>query len=309
VKIFHGFDQVGEIRNAVVTTGSFDGVHVGHKAILERLNTLAAEIGGETVLITFHPHPRKVLYPDTIGKELQLINSLRERIDLLRNAGMDNLIIVNFTLAFSRITSFEFVRDILLKKLHARKIVIGSNHHFGHNRQGDYESLRILGKQFGFDVEEIPEQDIHNETVSSAKIRLALQEGNIPKANAYLDYPYMISGPIRSGENVISQAGFSSFKTFMEEDSKLIPPNGIYATTIKTASQSSRAMTFIKKNKENLLESLIITHPFERLSISGNHTSTLCFHKRMRDEMSFETHDEFKKQLQLDKILIQELIF
>ena len=149
VKIFHGFDEVGSIRNAVVTTGSFDGVHVGHKVILERLKKLAVETGGETVLITFHPHPRKVLYPETAGKELYLINSQREKIELLRKAGLDNLIIVEFTLEFSKITSVDFVKNILLNKLHAGKIVIGFNHHFGHNREGDYEALRNLGRNMG----------------------------------------------------------------------------------------------------------------------------------------------------------------
>ena len=175
MKIFTNFDEAASIHNAVVTTGSFDGVHKGHKVILLRLKKLAEETGGETVLITFHPHPRKVLYPDTAGKGLYFINSQREKIELLREAGLDNLIIVNFTLEFSQITSVDFVRNILLNKIHARKIVIGFNHHFGHNREGDYEALRQLGMEYGFEVEEIPEQDIQNETVSSTKIRQAIR--------------------------------------------------------------------------------------------------------------------------------------
>ena len=166
MKIFKNFDEAESIHNAVVTTGSFDGVHIGHKVILQRLKKLADETGGETVLITFHPHPRKVLYPDTAGKDLYLINSQREKIELLEKAGLDNLIIVDFTVEFSKITSVDFVKNILLNKVHARKIVIGFNHHFGHNREGDYEELRKLGIEYGFDVEEIPEQDIQNETVS-----------------------------------------------------------------------------------------------------------------------------------------------
>ena len=222
MKIFYDFDHVGEIRNAVVTTGSFDGVHIGHKVILQRLKKLAMEIGGETVLITFHPHPRKVLYPDTAGKELFLINSQREKINLLQKAGLDNLIIVEFTLAFSKITSIDFVKNILMNKLHARKIVIGFNHHFGHNREGDYEALRNLGSNNGFEVEEIPEQDIHNETVSSTKIRKAIQDGSIQKANAYLDHQYIMMGLLSNSSPTLEEIGFPCYTMRIEEDCKQI---------------------------------------------------------------------------------------
>ncbi len=309
MNIYCDFEEAGHIRNAVVTTGSFDGVHVGHKVILERLKKLAVESNGQTVLITFHPHPRKVLYPDTLGKDLQLINSQREKIELLRKAGLDNLIIVNFTVAFSKITSVEFVRDILLSKLHARKIVIGFNHHFGHNREGDYEKLRQLGLENGFDVEEIPEQDIHHETVSSTKIRQALLDGNIQKANAYLDHHYIIMGPARKSAPMLEKIGFPSYSVSIEEEQKLVPPNGVYAVTVVLGDHAARAMCFIRKNDSDPLGTVVEFHLIDPAEIQEGDIATLFFHKKMRGEKAFNGPDELQKQLTFDKLQIEELIF
>lgn len=309
MKIFYDFDHVGEIRNAVVTTGSFDGVHIGHKVILQRLKKNAAEIGGETVLITFHPHPRKVLYPDTYGKELFLINTQREKINLLEKAGLDNLIIVEFTVEFSKITSIDFVKNILLNRLHARKIVIGFNHHFGHNREGDFEALRTLGRSNGFEVEEIPEQDIHNESVSSTKIRKAIQEGSIQKANAYLDHQYIIMGMLSKSSPILEEIGFPCYSLRVEEDCKLVPPNGVYAVTVVGDDNFSRAMCFIRKNEINPLDTLVEVHFLESYGSIEGQIGTLLFHKRIREERILATTDELKKQLTIDRNQVDELIF
>ncbi len=309
MKIFYDFDQVGEIRNAVVTTGSFDGVHIGHKVILQRLKKLAAEIGGETVLITFHPHPRKVLYPDTAGKGLLLINSQREKINLLQKAGLDNLIIVEFTLAFSKITSLDFVKNILLNKLHARKIVIGFNHHFGHKREGDYDELRKLGTSHGFEVEEIPEQDIHNESVSSTKIRKAIQDGSIQKANAYLDHQYIMMGLMSKSSSMLEEIGFPCYSMQIEEDSKLVPPNGVYAVTVIGEDIFSRAMCFIRKDEEFPLNTLVEVHLLENYGSIEGETGTLLFHKMIREERVLATSDDLKRQLTIDRNQVDELIF
>jgi len=309
VNIFYDFENVSGIPNAVVTTGSFDGVHIGHKVILNRLKKIAAEIGGETVLITFHPHPRKVLYPETAGKDLFLINSQREKISLLQKAGLDNLIIVEFTLSFSRITSMDFVQNILLNKLHARKIVIGFNHHFGHNREGDYDALRKLGVIHGFEVEEIAEQDIQNESVSSTKIRNALKEGNIQKANAYLDHQYIIIGVATKSSVVLEEIGFPSYSVKIEEDCKLVPPNGVYAVTVSGEDCFSRAMCFIRKNEEDPINTEVAVHLFENYGHIEGQVVTLLFHKHMREERSLKTPEDLKKQLTIDKNQVDELIF
>ncbi|MCK9424368.1 MAG: adenylyltransferase/cytidyltransferase family protein [Bacteroidales bacterium] len=309
MRIFYDFDQVSGIRNAVVTTGSFDGVHIGHKVILNRLKKIASETGGETVLITFHPHPRMVLYPETAGKDLLLINSQREKISLLQKAGLDNLIIVEFTLEFSRITSIDFVQNILLNKLHARTIVIGFNHHFGHNREGDYEALMKLGVIHGFDVEEIPTQDIQNESVSSTKIRKALLEGNIQKANAYLDHQYIIMGLATKSSAVLEEIGFPCYSIQIEEVSKLVPPNGVYAVTVIGDDCFSRAMCFIRKNEEIPLNTEVEVHLFETYGQIEGQVVTLLFHKHMREEKILTTPEELKKQLTIDKNQVDELIF
>ena len=309
MNIFYDFDQVGDIRNAVVTTGSFDGVHIGHKVILQRLKKLANEIGGETVLITFHPHPRKVLYPDTLGKGLFLINSQREKIQLLQKAGLDNLIIVQFTVEFSRITSIDFVKNILLNKLHARKIVIGFNHHFGHNREGDYDELRKLGAANGFEVEEIPEQDIHNESVSSTKIRKAIQDGNIQKANAYLDHQYIMMGMMYKSSPMLEEIGFPCYSMKVEEDTKLTPPNGVYAVTVIGEDSFSRAMCFIRRNEETPLDTLVEVHLLESYGNIEGEIATLLFHKRIREERILTNSDDLKKQLTIDRNQVDELIF
>ena len=183
------------IKKAVVTTGSFDGVHIGHKTILNRLRTIARETGGTSVLVTFYPHPRKVLYPSTQGKDLMMINTQAEKIRLLEKAGLDHLVIIPFTLEFSKTSSVDFIRKILVEKLNVSCVVVGFNHHFGHNREGNFDYLYELGKFYNFSVEEIPEQDIHNEFVSSTKIRKAILEGNIQRANAYLDHEFFMMGP------------------------------------------------------------------------------------------------------------------
>jgi riboflavin kinase/FMN adenylyltransferase len=309
VKIFYDFDHLGEIRNAVVTTGSFDGVHIGHKVILQRLKKLAHDIGGETVLITFHPHPRKVLYPDTAGKELFLITSQREKINLLQKAGLDNLIIVKFTLEFSKITSMDFVKNILLNKLHSRIIVIGFNHHFGHNREGDYGELRKLGTTHGFEVEEIPEQDIHNESVSSTKIRKAIQDGAIQKANAYLDHQYIMMGLLSKSSPALEEIGFPCYTIGIEEDCKLVPPNGVYAVTVLGDDSFSRAMCFIRKNEEKPLDTLVEIHLLESYGNIEGEVGTLLFHKRIREERIISTPDDLKRQLTIDRNQVDELIF
>jgi len=309
VKIFYGFDQVEAIQNAVVTTGSFDGVHIGHKVILNRLKKIAFDIGGETVLITFHPHPRKVLYPEAAGKNLFLISSQREKISLLHKAGLDNLIIVEFTVEFSHTSSIDFVRNILLNRLHARKIVIGFNHHFGHNREGDYDALRKLGTLHGFEVEEIPEQDIQNESVSSTKIRKALQDGNIQKANAYLDHQYIIMGLAMRSSVVLEEIGFPCYSVRIEEDCKLVPPNGVYAVTVIGDDCFSRAMCFIRKNEAEPLHTEVEAHLFENYGRIEGQIVTLLFHKQMRTERVLATREDLKKQLTIDKNQVDELIF
>jgi len=308
LKIFRDFEAVHSIRNAVVTTGSFDGVHIAHKVILERLKKLANEIGGETVVITFHPHPAKVLYPDTAGKYLRLINSEREKIQLLTKAGLDNLIFVNFTLEFSKTTSSEFVSNYLLQKLHARKIVIGFNHHFGHKREGDYQKLSKMGLEYGFDVEEIPEQEIRNETVSSGVIREALQEGDIDKANVYLGHPYLIIGDTREKIEGPDDPGFPGFFVDVGEENKLFPRNGVYAVNVMDEERANYGICLINNSMEITGEAIVELYLLDdHVRFSGKQ-AIILFHKRIRDHVDPLRGKSLHDQLLLDKIQVESII-
>lgn len=317
MKIHYGFNDTDSIRNAVVTTGSFDGVHIGHKTILNRINEIASIIGGESVLVTFHPHPRKVLFPDTAGKNLLLINSQREKIELLSKTGIDHLIIVEFTKEFSEISSIEFIRSILVNKLNAKKVVIGFNHHFGHNREGDFEYLYELGQYYNFGVEEIPEQDIHKETVSSTLIRKALLEGKIQRANAYLDHLYIIIGIISEGSASCRALNFPTFRIPITEDCKLVPPDGVYAVSVLIEDIYYKGILNIKNSLppdiRNITEILMDIHLFDQSVGISNHLvgkeATVFFAKRIRDELNFSTPDEMKLQLKGDLHEVEELIY
>jgi riboflavin kinase/FMN adenylyltransferase len=313
MKIFRNLEEIKDIKNAVVTTGSFDGVHVGHKVIINRLRKLAKMNDGESVLITFHPHPRRVLYPDSEGKDLLLINSQREKIELLRKAGLDNLVIINFTKEFAQTTSMQFVKDILLDRIHAKKIIVGFNHFFGHNKEGNYNSLHDLAGENGFEVEEIPEQDIQNETVSSTKIRKALHEGDIQRANAYLDHQYIIVGELTKGSEVCRKIGLPTMSVFIDEDIKLIPPEGVYAISLTTQDSYFRGMLNIRNAKTiyqpHHPDTCIDMHLFDyECNLTGK-TATIFFHKRIRELTNFDSIEEMKNQLTKDKVIIDDLIY
>jgi riboflavin kinase/FMN adenylyltransferase len=266
------------ILNSVVTTGSFDGVHVGHRTIINRLRTIAAENGGVSVLVTFYPHPRKILYPNTQGKDLQMINTQREKIQLLEKAGLDHLVIIPFSLEFSKTSSVDFIRKILVAKLHASCVVVGFNHHFGHNREGDYDYLHELGKYYGFAVEEIPEQDIHNEFVSSTKIRKAILEGNIQRANAYLDHEYFILAPVKPAQDISQPPGCRWYEAFPEEPEKQITPPGVYAGSLLEDGRRIKVMVLIVENGPGVR---ILLHAPD-YDLAGIPEVNLAFHKRLR---------------------------
>jgi riboflavin kinase/FMN adenylyltransferase len=283
MRIFRNFEDAGIIRNPVVTTGSFDGVHIGHKAILKRLKMLADRYEGESVLITFDPHPRKVLYPETAGKELRLIYSQEEKLDLLEKAGLDNVIIVTFTLEFSRTTSEEFVRKYLHDILKAKVVVVGFNHHFGFNKEGDYRQLWEWQEKYHFEAEEIPEQEVYNETVSSTRIRQAISEGYIQRANAYLDHYYRIIG--RTTEFSPAVQGLPPlFGIEITEESKLIPSPGIYAVSAKGEGLKPKGMVIISKTVSG---TAVFVSLFDADLTTGKRL-TIFFHKKIHGAVNLD---------------------
>jgi riboflavin kinase / FMN adenylyltransferase len=281
MRVFHNFEEASGIRNPVVTTGSFDGVHLGHKTILNRIQMLAEKNDGESVLITFHPHPRKVLYPDTAGRDLKLINSQEEKLELLRKAGLDNLIIIEFTKDFARITSEEFVKNFLCNILKSKVVVAGFNHHFGFNKAGDYHQLCEMGEKYNFATEEIPEQEVQHETVSSTLIRKAISEGYIQRANAYLDHYYMIIGIPEFIDSDVLPDSISFYKVPITEETKLLPASGIYAVSTGNDSSKSRGMVLICLSEQGQRE--VFLNPFNREKIFTGQKTTIFFHKKIQD--------------------------
>jgi riboflavin kinase / FMN adenylyltransferase len=306
MRIFRSFEEAKNIRNPVVTTGSFDGVHIGHKVILNRLNILAGKYNGESVLITFDPHPRKVLYPETAGRDLKLINSQEEKLTLLEKAGLNNVIIIEFTREFSRITSEEFVRDILHGILNARVIVAGFNHHFGFNKEGDYRQLWGWQEKYKFEAEEIPEQEVEHETVSSTKIRKAISEGYIQRANAYLDHYYMIIGRPERFEGEMAGGLPRLERIVLSEECKLLPPPGIYAVSVEGKTSLSKGMVIIFRTIDNRLEVLIDV--FDDLNSHHDAKISSFFHKKIHGAINPFDNKSFQK-IASAKEEILELIY
>ena len=243
MKIYYSIDDFQRLNYAVVTSGTFDGVHLGHQTILNRLKETAEKNNGETVVITFWPHPRLILQPE--DDSLKLLNTFEEKAELLKEQGIHHLLRIPFTKEFSQIPSQEFITSILVDKIGTRKLVIGYDHRFGRNREGSFEELKINAPRYGFDVEEIPRQDVDHVGVSSSKIRKALEEGDIATASHFLGRPYSISGSVVKGDKIGRELGYPTANIDVDSHHKLIPNEGIYAVTAEYEHQHLQGMLYI----------------------------------------------------------------
>ena len=233
MKIIHSLSNYYHTEDTVVTIGTFDGVHIGHQKIIEQVVKTAKNLNKKSVLLTFFPHPRMVLQQNV---SIELINTIDERADLLSKTGLDYLIIHPFSIEFSRISALDFVRKILVNQLHTSKLIIGYDHHFGKNREGNLEQLTEYSYLYNFEIQEIPAQDINDVAVSSTKIRKALSEKNIKTANKYLGYNFMLSGTVVNGKQLGGKIGFPTANLSIKEDYKLIPKTGVYLIRSKINS-------------------------------------------------------------------------
>jgi len=300
VKVYTNIQEFKSTKNVVVTIGTFDGVHLGHKVIINQLKKAAQELGGESVLLTFFPHPRMVVFPD--DNELKLLNTIEERKELLEKAGIDHLIIHPFSKAFSRLTALEFVRDILVNRLNVKKVVIGYDHHFGRNREGSFEDLIEFGEVYGFSVEEIPAQDIQQINVSSTKIRTSLLAGEIHAATQFLGYPYFINGSVVKGDKIGREIGFPTANIKPDETYKLIPKKGVYAVKVIVNEKEYEGMLNIgiRPTLKGINETIEVNiFDFDE-EIYGQKIR-VKFYERIRDEQPFEDLNELKNQLNIDK--------
>lgn len=308
MKIYKNFSEYEKVANAIVTIGTFDGVHLGHQAILKDMVKTAREIGGETVVITFYPHPRQVLNIDS--SHLRFISTQEDKVKRLEDLGVDNLIVVDFTKEFSRTSSESFIRDYVIEKIAPVKIVIGYDHHFGKNRMGDFTLLYELSRQYRFKIQRVQAQDVENVTVSSTKIRLSLQQGDVEHANLLLGYQYSYSGNVISGRKIGRGIGYPTANLDVDRGYRLIETSGVYATYVDLEGKEYKSMTYIGK-RPTIDDSLEDTIEVYLMDFDGDlygKEVKVRFVKRMRGEMKFDSLDMLRQQLVADEKNVREIL-
>ena len=299
MKVYQSIQDIKPIKRPVVTLGMFDGAHIGHQSILKQLNTIAQNIDGESVLITFNPHPRMVLQPNC---DLKFLNTLQEKEEILRQFELEHLIIQEFTKDFSQVTSVEFVKNLLVDKIKIDTLVIGYDHHFGKNREGNFEQLQVLSKEFGFNLIQLEAIEENDVAVSSTKIRNALNEGNIEYANKALNYNYPLSGKVVHGDKIGRTLGFPTANLEVDPN-KLIPKDGVYAVDVFVDDTKHLGLLSIgfretvTNSREHRVEVNILN--FDQ-DIYGK-TIKLEFLGRLRDEEKFNSLDELISAMNQDK--------
>lgn len=306
MKIFNFIQDFRSAKKTVVTIGTFDGVHVGHRKIIERL--IQSTDGGqyESLVLTFFPHPRMVLDGNS---EVKLLNTLEEKKGLLGTTGLDHLIIHPFDAAFAGLSAEAFVKTVLVEKLNVKKIIIGHDHRFGKNRSADIKDLMLFGEQYGFEVEQIPVQEINAVSVSSTKIRKALDDGNVALANEYLGYDYFLTGTISKGKQLGRTIGFPTANLKIAENYKLIPKIGVYVAKsiidgITVYGMMNIGMNPTVKGKDLSVE----IHYFNFDKDLYGREICVSLLERIRDEEKFGSVDLLKAQLQKDKITALSLV-
>jgi riboflavin kinase/FMN adenylyltransferase len=300
MKIYHSIDEFKPVPNAVVTIGTFDGVHIGHRKIIARIKELASETGGETVLLTFFPHPRMILHPE--DESIKLINTIDEKAALLEQLGIDHLIITPFSRDFSNQPPEEYIKSVLVDKIGTKKIVIGYDHRFGKDRKGGLADLQEMAPVYGFEVIEIPEQDIDEVAVSSTVIRDALRNGAIELANKFLDYPFFITGKVVRGDQIGRQIGYPTANIVIAESYKLIPDDGIFSARIKIQGRLYDGMAYIGSRPTfNGLSRNIEVNIFDFNREIYQEKVAVQFYNFIRGDVKFTNLDDLKVQLGKDK--------
>ncbi len=300
MKIYEGIEDFGPVSNPVVTSGTFDGVHLGHQKILKRIRNVADQIDGETVLITFWPHPRLVLYPEE--HDLRLLSTFEEKAKLLRIYEIDHLITIPFTKEFAEMTSGEFIQRILVDKINTKKLVIGYDHRFGKNREGGFEYLKENIDEFNFELEEISREDVDHVGVSSTKIRKALEEGIVDVANEYLGRDYELNGIIIKGQQLGRSIGFPTANIHIPNNYKLIPGDGAYAVTIDVEGKIYQGMLNI--GNRPTVDGSSRTIEANLFDFNGDlYDMRVCvyFKAYLRPEIKFSDLEGLKRQLKSDR--------
>lgn len=313
MRLFHNLTDLPSFQNAVLTIGSFDGVHGGHQRILEQVNALARQINGESVVITFHPHPRQVIYPQ--DDSLRLLTTVEEKIFLLEKYGVDNVVIVPFTIAFSQLSADEYIEQFLVEKFHPRYIVIGYDHRFGLNRQGDIHFLRWHGERHGYEVMEIEKQTVDDIAVSSTKIRNALEKSDVQTASLLLGHYYTLNGTVVHGQKIGTSLGFPTANVEITAREKLIPPDGIYAVQVLHNGKRYGGMLYIgtRPTLKKYTNRTIEVNIFDFNETIYGDSITLELVQFIRQDSKFEQLEDLKKQLEQDrqqsKLVLKNLFY
>jgi len=308
MKVYNDLNNLPEFKNAVITIGSFDGVHHGHQKIIEKVNQLARNIDGESVLITFHPHPRMVVYPKS--DDLQLLTSIDEKVDLLERYGVDNVVVAPFTVEFSQQSADEYIRKFLLEKFNPRYIVIGYDHRFGVGRQGDINYLKWHGQKEGFEVITIEKQEVEDIAVSSTKIRRALENADIQTATRLLNHYFTLTGTVVHGQRIGASLGFPTANLEITQKHKLIPPTGIYAVHVLHRKERYGGMLYIgnrptlRDHHNRTIEVNIFD--FDKNIYGDKLRLEIVAH--LREDKAFEHFEALSEQLKKDKKKARQLL-
>jgi len=308
LKTHNSASNFSSSKETVVTIGTFDGVHLGHRKILQRLNAIAKEKNLESALLTFFPHPRMVLQQN---QDLKLINTIEERKALLAETQIDHLIIEPFTIEFSRLTAEEYIKNYLVDYLNAKVIIVGYDHRFGRNRKANIENLKEFAKDFDFEVVEISKQDIDNVAISSTKIRKAIDEGDIHLANRYLTTPFMLSGTIVKGKQIGKTIGYPTANLNVEESYKIIPKNGVYVVRSIIGGKPYFGMMNIGHNptvSENSRQKFIETYFFDFDGDLYGKKLQIEILKRIRDEQKFDGIEQLVQAMKSDELYSRNFI-
>ncbi|MBS4057518.1 MAG: bifunctional riboflavin kinase/FAD synthetase [Bacteroidales bacterium] len=307
MKIYYDINAFVPVPNAVVTVGTFDGVHLGHQAIFNKMIEEASEINGETVVITFHPHPRIVLQLES--SNLRFISTQEMKIRRLANMGIQNLIIIPFTKEFSRTRSETFIKEYIVDRIRPAYLVIGYDHHFGKNRMGDFRKLYDMGHRYGFKVDRIPAQDVENIAISSTKIRKALDAGDVHKANRLLGYAYSLTGKVVHGNELGRTIGFPTANIALEDQYKLITAAGVYACQVEWKGELYKGMGNIGYRPTiNEGDLTIEVHIFDFDADIYDEEITISFIERIRDEKRFDSMQALRDQLGHDSEKAREIL-
>lgn len=307
MKIHLGTEKIKNIKNAVVTSGTFDGVHLGHQKILKRVKQVADEIDGETVLITYWPHPRLVLRP--WDNSLQLLSTFPEKANLLEQFGIDHLVKIPFTKEFSQLSPEDYIRVILHERINASKLIIGYDHRFGKDRSGGMDQLLEFAPKYGFEVEEIPRQDIDEIGISSTKTRRALEIGDVKTANSFLGKPYSVNGVVSHGAKNGRKLGFPTANVKIKENYKLIPADGVYAVKVCNKYKKLDGMLNIGHRPTVGGENKTIeVHIFDFDQDIYDSEISLEFIERIREEKKFDSIEVLKGQLEEDQKVVRSIL-